>query len=469
MSFRRQIALSYLLLVGICIGLPGNLYLEWYRDHQIAERVEELNQHAEFLAGLLRQRSISSLEPELRDLSLTLRCDIEVVDQPDHLHFTTVEPHRSDHRVEVTPPLARALQGRPSHAVLALPPRFRTSHEPELISTLVVAVPIRAGRALCMTRSQLDLELHLLEMQTLLLEALLAGLALAAVAGYLLSAWLMRPLAELGRQARALSAGSLSSVSVSSPREMKELAREFNQMATALQKKNQAMSRFLGDASHELKTPLASLAALTDAVESAAQDDPDRVERLTGLMRDEALRLGGLVDSLLTLHRLESEPELRLAPTCLFSLAQDCAAQLQTLEPQVPIVVEGEPLEVEGDRNGLKQILLNLLSNARRAVSGRPDPQISIRVREEDGLASLAVQDNGVGLSAEQASQVFERFYRVDDARARQDGGHGLGLAIAARIMACHGGRLEVASRPEEGATFTASFPRHQAPASDPS
>lgn len=473
MSFRRQIALSYLLLVGLCIGLPGNLYLEWYRDYQIQERVEELNQHAEFLAGLLRARPMASLASELKDLSLTLRCDIEVVEGAGFLHFTTRQPHRGDHRTELTPPLREALQGRASHAVLAVPPQFRTSREPELISTLVVAVPIRSGRALCMTRSLLDLELHLLELQTLLLEAVLVSLALAAVAGYVLSNWLMRPLKELGRQARALSAGETRAVSISSPQEMEELAREFNQMASALQRKNESMSRFLGDASHELKTPLASLAALADAVEVAAQDDPERVPRLTEVMRDEALRLGGLVDSLLTLHRLESRPELRLKSTCLLALARDCAAQMESLEPPIPMEVTGQALEVSADRNALKQVVLNLLSNARRAVAQEVKPHIIIRVKERGSVPVLEVEDNGVGLSKVEAARVFERFYRVDEARARKDGGHGLGLAIASRILACHGGRLEVESELGKGSVFSclfrASTRPHQESASDPS
>lgn len=462
MSFRRQIALSYLLLVGLCLGLPGNLYLSWYRDSETERFQRGLMQHARFLAGLLRTQSTSSLNRELTSLALTLNARIQIVGLEGRLYFDSRNPRgiskRGPVEIPITQPLRLALAGQSTSRVVRTPPEDRLPQEPTLISTMVLVVPIKPGLALIITRSLLDVELRLLEFETALLKAVLLSLSLAAVAGFLMSKWLAKPLLDLHQQARGLSQGTVEHVAVDSPAELRDLARHFNEMAAELKLQAEVMRHFLGDASHELKTPLASLSALSDAVETAAHDDPERVASLASLMRQEALRLGKLVDTLLTLHRLESDSVAPSESFCLLALARNCAEQMSAANPVVEIQVQGEPVTVKASRDAFKQVILNLLSNAQRAVRESPEPSISLTVRK-DKATVLEVQDNGVGLSCEQLERVFDRFYRVDQARARKDGGHGLGLTIAHRIVKHHNGELRAQSQPGQGSCFSVHLP----------
>lgn len=463
LSFRRQIALSYLLLVGLCLGLPGNAYMSWYRDSETERFRKGLMQHAEFVAELLRNQPASSVELELTGLALSLGAHIQILDGSGQVQFDSHNPmarkHRGPQRVELSERLHRALEGTPSASVELVRPEKRLPQEPALVSAMVLAVPIKEGLVLSLERSLLDVEMRILEFQATLMQVILTSLALAAIIGYLMSTWLSRPLTDLAQQAHGLSEGTADSVEVGSPAELRDLAQHFNQMGTNLKAKTEVMRSFLADASHELKTPLASLAALSDAAELAASDDdPERVASLTTLMRKETLRLGKLVDALLTIHRLESQAAAPSEELCLLGLAEDCVDQMGYLNPEIETTISGQPLSVPGSRDALKQVLLNLLANAQRAVENVEEPRIQLRVLAGDSSV-LEVEDNGVGLTAEQLERVFDRFYRVDEARARTDGGNGLGLAIAHRIVAHHGGELKARSIEGESTVFSIHLP----------
>lgn len=211
---------------------------------------------------------------------------------------------------------------------------------------------------------------------------------------------------------------------------------------------------FVGNASHELKTPIAAMIATSETLEKAIRDDRPAAERFAATLTAEAHRLSALVQDLLDLARVE-HPQ---TATETVDLADIVRSELQALGPaQHPIEQMLTPSLIAGRPSDLGLLVRNLLSNAiRYSERGRP---ITVRVDRNGTLARLLVQDQGVGIPEKDLPRVFERFFRVDHARARDTGGTGLGLAIVRHVAESHGGRVDVRSTLGEGSTFTVELP----------
>jgi two-component system OmpR family sensor kinase len=164
-----------------------------------------------------------------------------------------------------------------------------------------------------------------------------------------------------------------------------------------------------------------------------------------------------LVDDLLLLARLDEGRPLERKPIDLAAVAREAVDAARVVEPGRPIELSVEPTTLTGDQDRLRQVLDNLLANARaHTPAGTP---VSVELRRADGHATLTVADHGPGLTEEEAARVFERFYRVDTSRARASGGVGLGLSIVDAVVEAHGGTAAVRSTPGGGATFVISLP----------
>jgi two-component system, OmpR family, sensor kinase len=292
----------------------------------------------------------------------------------------------------------------------------------------------------------------------------LGGLALLAL-------WLvrvgLRPLERIGETADAIAAGDLSQrVADDDPRtEVGRLGRTLNAMLGRIEESfaerrasEERLRRFVADASHELQTPLTSVRGYAELFRRGAADDPADLATAMSRIEAEAARMGALVDDLLLLARLDQGRPLDIAPVDLSAIAADLAADARVVEPARPIaVVADAPVVVDGDDLRLRQVVGNLLANARAHTPAGAPVVVSTRVRDGEGV--LEVRDRGPGLAPEHAARAFERFFRADPSRARASGGSGLGLSIVAAIAAAHGGRAEVESEPGEGAIFRIALP----------
>jgi two-component system OmpR family sensor kinase len=188
----------------------------------------------------------------------------------------------------------------------------------------------------------------------------------------------------------------------------------------------------------------------------AASRPDDLARSMSGITR-EAERMSLLVDDLLLLARLDEGRPLAQESVDLADVVSEAVDAAQVVEPNRLITAELEPATVIGDRERLRQIVDNLLANV-RAHAGSETP-VRINLSRVDGKAEISVADFGPGLTEEQASHVFERFYRADTSRARASGGVGLGLAIVAAVAEAHGGTASAQSRPGEGAIFSIELP----------
>jgi two-component system, OmpR family, sensor histidine kinase SenX3 len=219
---------------------------------------------------------------------------------------------------------------------------------------------------------------------------------------------------------------------------------------------------FVANVSHELKTPVGAMALLAEAVLDAA-DDPHEVRRFGTKILNEANRLGTLVTELIALSRLQGAerlPELGTIP--VDHIVRQALERCRLAAESANIRITADPpsgLLLHGDATLLITALSNLLDNA--VSYSPPGSPVSISRRLDEGYVEIAVTDRGLGIEPEHHDRVFERFFRIDQARSRSTGGTGLGLAIVKHVAANHGGDVQLWSKPGTGSTFTLRIPAH--------
>jgi signal transduction histidine kinase len=220
------------------------------------------------------------------------------------------------------------------------------------------------------------------------------------------------------------------------------------------------MRRFVADASHELRTPIAVIRGEADVALSQERSAAAYRETLTVIL-DESRRLSRLVDDLLNLARADAgNVQLQLREFYFGDLLRDCCRSVQAMAAARGVAVECQSPEdapYRGDEELLHRLAMNLLDNAiRHTPSGG---RVGIALESGDAQLRIRVVDTGTGIAPEALPHLFDRFYRGDPARSRQDGGFGLGLAIVKWVAESHGGTVEVFSQPGAGSTFTVTLP----------
>jgi two-component system phosphate regulon sensor histidine kinase PhoR len=222
----------------------------------------------------------------------------------------------------------------------------------------------------------------------------------------------------------------------------------------------------VANVSHELKTPLTAIRGYAETLQDGADADPEVRERFVGRILQQCARLQALLDDLLTLSRLESsQQESDFEQVDFAGLLQDTVEVLGSVAREKEVRVGlgvPEGLRIEGDRVALEELCLNLMDNAIKY--NRLGGEVKVQVRSEDGFAILEVADTGRGIPQDALPRLFERFYRVDRGRARNEGGTGLGLAIVKHAVKIHHGEIAVTSELGRGSTFTARLPLRQGP-----
>ena len=351
--------------------------------------------------------------------------------------------------------------GAPEPATESKPVTIRRGDAPLRVSSGVrtiagVPVLVRAARSEDAVRHELR------ELSVIQGIGLPVALALAAAGGYHLARRALGPVARMVERARSISAERLGErlPVENAADELGHLAAAFNETFSRLERSFDQLRRFTADASHELRTPLTALRSVGEVGLQERPDDKLFAE-VVGSMLEEVDRLTRLVDTLLALSRADAG-HVRLAhePMDLAKLARNVVQHLEVLaeEKGQRLTVEAEgSVEVHGDWLVLRQALVNVLDNA---IKYSPDrAPIRVGVGHDGDWGWIAVTDEGPGIAREDHDRIFERFYRVDKGRSRQQGGAGLGLSLAKWAVESHHGRIELESEVGRGSTFRIVLP----------
>jgi two-component system OmpR family sensor kinase len=310
----------------------------------------------------------------------------------------------------------------------------------------------------------------------LLVELAVTGgaVVVALIGGFWLVRIGLRPLRDMEATAESIAAGNLTErVPGENDRtEVGRLARTLNVMLARIESafgarlaserrlraSDARLRRFVADASHELRTPIAAISAYAELFGRGASEQKADLERLMGGIRIETGRMEHLVADLLLLARLDEGRPLEQRSVDLVALCAEAVHTASTVGPDWPVTFQAStPIEVMCDPTSMRQVLDNLLGNVRAHTP--PGTRTLVTVEPEGEGAVITVADNGPGMEPEEAAQIFERFYRSDPSRSRAHGGAGLGLSIVSAIVASHGGTVSAQGRVGEGSTFTVHLP----------
>ncbi len=303
------------------------------------------------------------------------------------------------------------------------------------------------------TREELEL------VRGVLYVALPLFLLIAGAGGFILTTRSLAPLRWMAEQARAITDKNLHKrLEIGAAHEeLRVLADSFNELLSRLDQSFETMRRFVADASHELRTPLSVIRGEADVALTHDRSSGEYQESLV-IIQDEARRLSRLIDDLLNLARADAgHVSLRVEEFYLNDLLADCCRAFQGTASVKNISLEclcpASDVAFRGDLELIRRLMLNLLDNAIRYTP--PGGKVTARLEAAGGELRIQVADSGIGIPPEAAPHIFERFYRGDQARSRQNGGFGLGLSIVKWIAESHRGAVDFTSLPGEGTTFT--------------
>jgi heavy metal sensor kinase len=304
------------------------------------------------------------------------------------------------------------------------------------------------------------------EIRDTFLWAIPIALILASLGGYFLARKSLAPITAMAAQARNMGAANLNSrlAIVNERDELGQLAQTFNQLLERLERSFEQQRRFMADASHELRTPVAILRGEAEVTLSKPERSPDEYRQTLSILREESQRLAHLIEDLFTLARADAgQYPLTLRDAYLDEIASGALLRARSLAlakniTLVPAIESDLP--IRADEALLERMLLNLLDNAIKYSP--PGSTVTLHCRRDAGRYVLTVADNGPGIPVELQPRIFERFFRADKARSRSEGetgGAGLGLSIARWIVEAHHGQLTLTRSDTAGSTFTAAFP----------
>ena len=291
----------------------------------------------------------------------------------------------------------------------------------------------------------------------------------------------LRPIEELAQTAQSLNiggiftpeqlealAGKLDNINATkldtripvddTQNELKTLASAINGMLDRINESYRSQARFVSDASHELRTPISVIQGYANLLDRWGKKDEKTLQESIDAIKDETANMKGLVEQLLFLARGDNNTmALQIERFELSDLAKDVLRETQMIDGGHEYDSSLTPVFINADKSLIKQTTRILIDNAMKYTP--PGKQITISVSSTEGYARLTVQDEGIGIAPEAVPQIFERFFRTDESRARATGGTGLGLSIAKWITERHGGHMEVLSRQDIGTRISILFP----------
>lgn len=328
------------------------------------------------------------------------------------------------------------------------------------------AVPVsRQGRisgAVCLQERDDERAQIIIDLQTQLRVISVIIVVLAVIISAVYFSFLLSRIRALAGSMRVVAGGDYKHrLEVTGRDEIAELGKEFNMLTERLDDTERQRRRFVSDASHELKTPLASIRLLSDSIVQSGNMDTDTMREFVTDIGHEAERLQRTTEKLLDLSRLDDDISVIPEPVDVKQVAVDAIVLLRPLADERHVRIRCELEDgcvVMATVDDMFHIIFNLTENAIKY--NVPDGSVTLKLKATDDAVILRVEDTGIGIPETETYNIFTRFYRIDKARSRETGGSGLGLAIVHDTVKLHGGSISVGPNKPRGSVFSVSFPR---------
>ena len=358
---------------------------------------------------------------------------------------------------EVEPDLLTALEGKTVFRSIFRDGSFLSSYAIPIASArdITGAVFLRENDA---ERGQILRELKL-QIRVLSIVIALAALVMAGLYG----TTVLGKLRQLSNAIRIVSGGNYKyRMEVQGKDELAELGREFNALTAYLEDTERQRRRFVSDASHELKTPLASIRLLSDSIVQTENMDVETMREFVSDIGNEAERLQHMTEDLLSLSRMDDDIKIVPEPVDVKKSVLDAMALLRPVAAEKQVALHSDLDDgciVLATKDNMHHIVFNLLENA--VKYNFPEGSVTASLHAADGSVQLTVTDTGVGIPEDERYNIFGRFYRIDKARSREAGGSGLGLSIVHDAVKAHGGTIQVGANEPHGSVFIVTFPQY--------
>ena len=458
MSLRLRLTLFTGLLTGITLSLFALVFYLFLQQSLLAEIDTQLQERATLvirrLAAAGEQAPAAALLAPSPLVEFTAPGIYVELLGPDR-QVRAVSPNLPAEQLPLRPDLLQAAQSGQTVIDTVL---GEADEELRLLVTPVDLAEPR-GNILLVADSLAPMQRTLTQARALLLICGVVALLVAVSGAAFLTARALSPIARLTRTAATVAATGHYHERVPVPRrqdEVGQLATTLNDLIATVERTLTQQRQFVADTSHELRSPLTVMLANLNLLKRDLAPD----ERALSLEEAtaEAQRMRRLVNDLLLLAQGDVSQSIAHTPVRLDELIEQSVATAARQAPDHQLTARIEaPAQINGDPERLTQLLRNLLENATNYTP--PGTTIEVRLRRSDGVAQIAVADNGPGIPAEHLPHLWNRFYRGDKARSRASGGAGLGLAIVKYIAEAHGGRVAITSEVGQGATFTITLP----------
>lgn len=458
-SIFGRLLLSHIVIILLTTVIFGIFISFLIREHVVENKRRELLAKGSVVVALIAPTIASGYAPNRLDLIGDLvGVNIWALDQQGKVLAGNPPPRWIRLVTESTGQFDPVFAGTPQSWVR----NARNQPDP----SITVAIPIpgtRVPSALFLYSPIIGINQTVQALDRLLIIAMLVGTVAATLLGFFIARSLTRPIANISRAAVRFAGGDYTSrAQATGNDEIGQLGNVFNSMAESLAHTEQNRREFLANVSHELKTPVASIQALAEALHDGMVERPEQRQRYLSTIVEESLHIDRLIRDLLDLAQLEAG-ELSIVPERI-NLATYLPNELVKYdhllaEKRLKTVLDipSSAPAVLADPGRLSQIIANLLGNA---IRYSPDgATIDIAVKEVYSRIAVSVADHGPGIPPADQPHLWDRFYRVDKSRSRSAGGTGLGLAITKRLVTAMGGDVSVYSVPGAGATFTFTLP----------
>lgn len=467
-SFRWKLISTYLLLSISSIifinGISYSFIIGYFIDEKIKQLTEQTRNYAQQLSENLSYEKdlndllvVKDMSDLLKNASLSMNSRLMLVDDKFYVIVDAYDDY-SGRILSNIEEIKKSNKGYTSY----------TAYKNKAFNKVVyIAMPIYVDNAIIgsilVISSLDDVYLNIAVLGAKFIVPFVISIFIFAGVGFVFSQYSFRPIDKFITAIKNINTNlKYERVEVDSNDEFAELAEQFNNMITKIEQVDERRDKFVSNVSHELRSPIASIKIISETLTTSPSDNIEVYKDFMIDINSELTRLSKIIDTLLNLVKFDKgELKLEFSQVNLNNLVMRTINLLKPMADMKEIslsFVSDEVLVANVDRDKLAQAFINIVNNAIKYTYEGGFISIGLYTRRDD--IAIEVSDSGMGIPEKDFSNIFDRFYRVDEARARDTGGTGLGLSIAQQIMKLHMGNIELKSKLGEGSTFTLVLPK---------